>query len=198
MTVVVRQDYKLSDLQDSKKQRIIDTYPNADLVIAQTSDMKQELLSYEALKYSKIKVIDNPIDEEDILIKAAEPNPFDNNGNFHFLWVGRKDPIKDLPTLQKAFDIVHEHYQDTNLTLISGNPNPYRWMKHANCLVISSISEASPNVLKEAMFLGTKVISTDCSPIVREFVPINRIVEIGNCKKLAAAMMNEIYNGKLY
>ena len=33
MTVVVRQDYKLSDLQDSKKQRIIDTYPNADLVI---------------------------------------------------------------------------------------------------------------------------------------------------------------------
>jgi len=198
LTVVVRQDYKLSDLQDSEKQRIIGTYPKADFVIVQTTEMKQELLSYEELKDSRIKVIENPIDEEDILTKASAPNPFENNGKYHFLWVGRKDPIKDLPTLQKAFDIVHKHYPNTDLTLISGNPNPYRWMKHADCLVISSISEASPNVLKEAMFLGTKVISTDCSSIVREFVPINRIVEIGNCKKLAAAMMNEIYNGKLY
>lgn len=192
LIVVVRQDYKLSDLTDTTKKRIFRTYTNADWVIAQTHEMKQELQSYDELKDCRIKVIENLLDEEDILEKAKAPNPFPDNGNFHFLWVGRRDPIKDIPTLQKAFKIVHKHYLKTDLTLISDDSNPYRWMKHADCIVISSISEASPNVLREALFLGTKVVSTDCSPIVKRLLTSDRIANVSDTNDLADKMCQAI------
>lgn len=192
LTVVVRQDYKLGDLADANKQRIFRTYTNADLVIAQTAEMKQEMLSCEPLKDCKIKVVENPIDEDDIIEKAKAPNPFPDNRNFHFLWVGRRDPIKDIPTLQNAFVIVHQQYPKTDLTLVSDDTNPYRWMKNADCIVISSISEASPNVLREALFLGTKVVSTDCSPIVKRLLTSDRIASVSDADDLADKMCQAI------
>lgn len=189
---MVRQDYKLGDLTDATKQRIYKTYPNADWIIAQTAELKQEMLSCEPLKDCRIKVVENPLDEEDILEKAKAPNPFPDNGNFHFLWVGRRDPIKDLPTLQSAFDIVHNQYPETDLTLISEDPNPYRWMKNADCLVISSISEALPNVLKEAVFLGTPVVSTDCSPTIRNLLVQDQIARVADPDNLATVMIRKI------
>lgn len=192
LTVVVRQDYKLSDLSKETKQRVIETYPKSDWIISQTPEMKQEFLDDEALQMCKIKVVDNPLDEEDILHKAAEPNPFPDNGYSHFLWVGRKDSIKDLPTLKKAFSIVHKLYPKTDLTVVSDDPNPYRWIKNADCVVISSRSEASPNVLREALFLGTSVVSTDCSPIIRRILPKECIAEVGNAKMLAIALIRII------
>lgn len=188
LMVIVRQDYKLSDLPTVTKQKIYETYPKADWIIVQTPEMKQELLSYEALINCRIKVIDNPLDEEDILEKAKAPNPFPDNGNFHFLWVGRRDPIKDIPTLQKAFEIVHKQHPNTDLTLVSDDPNPYRWIKNADCLVVSSISEASPNVLREALFLGTKVVSTECSPIVKRLLTPDRIAKVSDVDDLADKM----------
>ncbi len=190
LIVIVRSDYNLKDVSQEERARVLETYPKADWIIAQTPEMKQELLLYDALRDCKIKVIENPLDEEDLLKKAMEPNPFPDNGNFHFLWVGRRDPIKDLPTLEKAFEIVHKNYPNTDLTLISDDPNPYRWMKNADCLVISSISEASPNVLREAMFLETKVISTDCSPSVRKYLTSDKIANVGRAEKLAIIMEN--------
>ncbi len=152
--------------------------------------MRQSLITIPAIEPSKVSVLENPLDEEDILEKAKEPNPFQENGCFHFLWVGRNDPIKGLPTLQKAFEIVNKENPRTDLTLISDNPNPYKWMKHADCLVISSKSEASSNVLREALFLGTPVISTDCSPTVKELLEKDRIVPVGDYERMAEAMMS--------
>ncbi len=186
--VIVRNDYNLKDVSKEQKKRIIETYPFADEVIVQTEEMKYKLLQNVCVDASKIKIMDNPLDEEEILQKAAEPNPFPDNGCFHFLWVGRKAPIKDLPTLQKAFEIVNKLYSQTDLTLVSNDSNPYRWMKNSDCLVISSLSEASPNVLREALFLGTPVISTDCSETVRKLLPSQNIVPTHNPEALAIAM----------
>ena len=187
--VIVRNDYNLKDVSEEQKTWIIETYPYADEVIAQTEEMKYELLQNNCVDASKIKVMDNPLDEEDILQKAKDPNPFPDNGCFHFLWVGRKDPIKDLETLQAAFVIVQEQEPRTDLTLVSDDPNPYKWMKHADCMVISSLSEASPNVLREALFLGTPVISTDCSETVRELLPEKSIIPIHQPNSMADAMI---------
>lgn len=193
LTVVVRQDYKLDDVEAATRTRIIKTYPNANWIIAQTPELKYELVqNIPCIEEKSIKVIENPLDEEDILIKASEPNPFPDNGNFHFLWVGRKDPIKDLPTLQKAFEIVHSEYPNTDLTLISDDSNPYKWMRNADCLVISSKSEASPNVLREALFLGVEVVATDCSPSVRQLLLEKRIVGVSDIKDLTKAMIRVI------
>lgn len=186
--VIIRNDYKLEDVVDDVRLRAIKTYPLADEIIAQTEEMRQSLLTIPAIVSSKVRVLENPLDEEDILEKAKEPNPFHDNGYFHFLWVGRKVPIKDLLTLQKAFEIVHEKNPKTDLTLISKDLNPYKWMRYADCMVISSKSEASPNVLREALFLGTSVVSTDCSSSVKELLPESRIAQVGNPIDLAEKM----------
>lgn len=188
--VIIRNDYKLEDVVDSVRTRVIETYSLADELIAQTEEMRQSLLSIFGIEPSKVRILENPLDKEDILEKTNEANPFQKNGCFHFLWVGRKVPIKDLPTLQKAFEIVNIENPKTDLTIISDDPNPYKWMKHADCLVISSISEASPNVLREALFLGTPVISTDCSPTVRQLLEKDRIVPVGDYVKMAEVMMS--------
>ena len=190
--VVVRNDYNLKDVSEEQKTWIIETYPYADEIIAQTEEMKFELLQNVCIDASKIKVMDNLLDEEDILQKATEPNPFTNNGCFHFLWVGRRDPIKDLETLQIAFEMVQIQEPKTDLTLVSDDPNPYKWMKYADCLVISSLSEASPNVLREALFLGTPVISTDCSETVRKLLPKESIVPIHQPAAMADAMIKQV------
>ena len=190
--VVVRNDYNLKDITEEQKKWITETYPYADEVIAQTEEMKFELLQNVCIDASKIKIMDNPLDEEEILKESAEPNPFPDNGCFHFLWVGRKDPIKDLNTLQAAFEIVKKQVSKTDLTLVSDDPNPYKWMKNADCLVISSVSEASPNVLREALFLGTPVISTDCSETVRKLLPKESIVPIHQPAAMADAMIKQV------
>ncbi len=190
LNVVIRNDYKLEDVEEIVKIRAIETYPLADDIYAQTEEMRQSLLSIPGVEPSKIKVLENPLDEDDILEKANEPNPFSDNGYFHFLWVGRKDPIKDLPMLQKAFEIVDKENPEADVTYISDDPNPYKWMRHADCLVISSKSEASPNVLREALFLGTPVISTDCSPTIRELLEKDKIVPVGDYVKMAEAMLS--------
>ena len=190
--VVIRQDYNLRDLSEQTKQRVFETYHLADYVIAQTLEMKLEMLAIKDLRDCKIKVFENPLDKEDILKKASDPCPFEDNGNFHFLWVGRQDPIKGLPILEKAFEIVNEQYLNTDLTLVSNDSNPYRWINHSDCVVISSLSEASPNVMKEALFLGTQVVSTDCSPTVRRSLPEHRIARVGDSKDLAEKMISVI------
>lgn len=186
--VAIRNDYKLDDVSENVRLRVVETYPLADEIIAQTEEMLQSLLSIPPIEPSKVRVLENPLDEDELLEKAKEPNPFPDNGCFHFLWVGRKDPIKDTATLQKAFEIVNQENPQTDLTLISDDPNPYKWMKHADCLVISSKSEASPNVLREALFMGTPVISTDCSPTVRELLRKDKIVPVGDYENMAEAM----------
>lgn len=188
LIVVIRTDYVFTDISKERRKKIEETYPMADYLIAQTEEMGNELKSIKGVKSDRVLIIKNPIDKEEIQQKAMMPNPFKDNGCFQFLWVGREDPIKDLQTLQKAYGLVHKQYPNTDLTLVTNDENPYRWMRYTDCLVISSKSEASPNVLREALFLGTPVVSTDCSPSVRELLPESRIAQVGDPLDLAEKM----------
>ena len=193
LEVFIRTDYKFADLSDELNNRIKETYPKADLLIAQTAEMAADLKGIKGVRPERVEVVENLLDEDAILQGASEPNPFPQNGKFHFLWVGREDPIKGLDTLKEAFSIANRQEPSIDLTLITNAPNPYRWMKHCDCLVISSRSEASPNVLREALFLGAKVISTDCSPTVRDLLPSDRICPTCNPEALAELMLQTIH-----
>lgn len=193
LRTVIRTDYKLADMTDQQRYKLFKTYPRANLLLAQTKELREELLSIPGVKPYLVKVIENPLDEEDILEQASVANPFPRNGMFHFLWVGRKDPIKDINTLKKAFELVHRKFPLTDMTLISNEANPYKWIKNADCLVISSKSEASPNVLREALFLRTEVISTNCSPTVRTLLPKDRICLVGDYRAMAELMTQVLH-----
>jgi glycosyltransferase involved in cell wall biosynthesis len=69
--------------------------------------------------------------------------------------------------------------------------NPYRYMQRADVFVLSSIWEGSPNVLTEAMALGTQVTATDCPSGPREILQngqAGRLVAMGDPSAMAIAI----------
>lgn len=176
------------------------TYPKADIVIAQTERMKDELESLLHLSSDKVIAMHNMIDNELILNKTKDTNsPYPQDVKKHFLWVGRFVKIKGADVMVKAF--IEAHKQNPNISLFmlgkydvtdeyylsvkqlaeeSGcsdvirfegfQSNPYMWMKHADCFVLSSRSEASPNALFEALFLGTPSVATSCTPNLDDII----------------------------
>lgn len=58
------------------------------------------------------------------------------------------------------------------LCLLGEVNNPYPYIKNANLLVSTSLSEACPNVINEAKILGTPIVSTDFGSVY-EFIEDN-------------------------
>lgn len=206
LSVVVRSDYKMSDLQPATQRAIKRTYLLADKVLVQTEELKDELISFLGQEVTNVFVWKTKIDKQEIIAKAVETeSPFPVNGKCHFLWVGRSAPIKDLSTLLKAFQLLREKNNEVELYLVGEmkeifraqgvvqvgfQDNPYPWIKNADCLVLTSKSEAQPNVIREALMLDTPVISS------RSFIPSNDMAsdiewfEVGDYKALAQLMNN--------
>lgn len=191
--IILRNNYNLSDVSSSLIEKAKYAYSNADMVIAQTERMKQELIDVCNVSEDKIKVIDNPVDTDyiDENLRGVS-SPYPNDGLKHFCWIGRYDYIKGVDILIDAFSKAKEKDAEVSLYMIgsieednsyyqsilemvksSGFQNsvhfvgfdnsPYKWIKFADCLIIPSRSEANSNVLKEAIYLGTSVINT-CNP----------------------------------
>ncbi len=78
-----------------------------------------------------------------------------------------------------------------DLAFLGFVPNPYPYIAGARLLVVSSLREGGPNVLIEAMALGTPVVSTDCPSGPREILDGGRygaLVPRRDPRALAAAM----------
>ena len=189
LRVVIRNDYNLDDVSEEVRIRAIETYSKADEVIVQTEEMRNTLILVMDIDPAIVRVLDNPLDEKEILAKSEAPSPYPTDGLFHFCWVGRYERIKGVDILLEAFNRVREarsfislyligkdlpqseyyqsiigyvkqyHLQET-VHFVGFDENPYRWMKHSDCFLVTSRSEANSNVQKEAVFLNVPVITT--------------------------------------
>jgi glycosyltransferase involved in cell wall biosynthesis len=111
--------------------------------------------------------------------------PIKNPGDVVFVCVGRLSPAKNHARLLDSFALVHAKHPHTRLWLIGGGAledelraqiarlqlqdavhltgqvvNPYKFMKKADCSVLSSDYEGQPVVILEARVLGLPVVST--------------------------------------
>lgn len=207
--LVFRCNYMLQDVSEEIVAQAASAYPKAKMVIAQTTSMRNQLLDSFDLDSEKVIVYYNPVNVEHITALAGSVSPYPDDGCTHFVWVGRYDPIKDLDTLLKAFAIVHRQNPNTSLYLVGDCPNPeayqqdgvhlvgyqtnpYPWMKFADCFVLSSKSEACPNVLLEASALGTQIVTTRCCSDIEELVSAEKVVAVGDAHALAYELINVI------
>lgn len=196
---VVRNDNYLFTISRLKQLALKYTYKNADLIVAQTEEMKDELEAI-GLPAERIKVLHNLIDEDLITAKAQEPSPFPDDNITRFVAVGRVARQKGYDILIDAFKIVREKLPESELYIIGNKEgssrelytelwdkmksldldskihfvgytdNPYRYIKNASAYVLSSRFEGLPNVLIEAQFLKTPSAATKCIPIISRMI----------------------------
>ena len=200
---IVRNDNYLYTLTRIQKLILKFTYKKADCIIAQTQEMGEELVQQAGIKSDFVKVLQNPIDTETIDKKSNEPSPFKENDSIKYVASGRFFRVKGFDILVKAFRLVVDKQPNSELYILGKKDencltyyeeinsliqnlglknkvycegfqtNPYKYVKNADCFVLSSRNEGLPNVLIEALYLGTPAAATTCIPI------ISRIIEDG-------------------
>ena len=197
-------------------------YQYADAVVAVSRGVAEDLKKVAALPEAKLHVIYNPVITPDLFKKAEEAldHPWFAPGQPPVvLGVGRLTAQKDFATLIRAFALVRKTREARLLILGEGEDrpkletlvkelglendvalpgfveNPFKYMKRAAVFVLSSRWEGLPNVLIQALALGTPVVATDCPSGPREILENGTrgcLVPVGCPEPLAQAILTTL------
>ncbi|TWU58234.1 glycosyltransferase [Rubripirellula reticaptiva] len=172
-----------------KRRRLAKAYRDSFRVVAVSRQAAESAHRYYGLTKQIIEVIPNPVDpyslQESI---SAEPAIDDHNDNLSLVCVGRMTAEKghrDLIDAMIMLDKTTRQLPKIWLRLIGDGPlrhdlemrwnasprtnviefmgridQPAKWIAAADALVLPSLFEGMPNVVLEAMSLGTPVIAT--------------------------------------
>jgi glycosyltransferase involved in cell wall biosynthesis len=171
-------------------------FKSANIVIAQTEDMKTDAVKIFRLNSNRIVVQYNPIDGGYIneMLKNAQ-SPFPEN-SIAAIASGRLSFQKAFDVLIKAVPRVIEKYPAFVLYILGKDSgegeklaklvydlkleahvsfqgfveNPYPYYKYCNLFILSSRYEGFPNVLIENYYLNTPIVSTPCVPVIEKLV----------------------------
>lgn len=164
-----------------KIKKVRRTYQHRN-IIGVSENAIVDLCQTFAIKPNKACVIFNPFDSSSILAKANQP--LAKAHAEYIIHVGRFHPSKRHDRLLRAYSasgiasplvllgqgdstaiktLATELGISDKVIFAGFDPNPYRWIKRAKLLVLSSDSEGFGNVLVEAMICRTPVVSTRCS-----------------------------------
>ena len=194
-------------------------YNNADLIMAQTPEMKSEIIKYHNINGNKIEVFLNPLDTELIekKIKNIE-NPFDNN-QINVVAAGRLTRQKGFDVLVQSFkyivdkdhnyflhiignddgeqeniqQMIHDLSLENNIKLWGFQKNPYKFFYYADLFVLSSRWEGLPNAVLENLYLKKPVVVTKCIPFMEQLVQENKngkLVDVEDPIQLAHAILD--------
>ncbi len=228
--IILRNENYIYTQSATQKLRLRMTYPFAKAIIAQTDEMRDGLIKALGLNPNKVITISNPIDRSfvDEKLKEGNPYPIEEQNTLKYVAVGRFHPAKGFDILLKAFHLVkeiqpeaklyivgryedNEHYRKVmklideyglqdSVVLTGFQSNPYIYMQHADCFVLSSRNEGLPNVMVEAMYCGTPVAAFKCIPVIERIVEEGKtgfLAEKENVEGLAQAMLRAPKLGRI-
>jgi len=190
-------------------------YSTLDLIICQSKYMKDDLMDNFNISSEKLIVINNPVDMETIHNKASmeDQKVLFNANVINLLAVGRLNKVKGYDKLIESVSLLGRNYHLTiigegdekkyltklveklklgnRVTFLGFDNNPYKYMKQADVLVLSSQYEGFPNVILEANACGTPVVAFQCPGGVVEIIEngVNGfLVEDQNIKMLTTTI----------
>lgn len=168
-----------------------DIYESFKAIVNVSEFTKQSFLDIYPQFASKTHSIYNVLDDEMMKRQAQEISQHTYDSNyFNIVSVGRLDPVKRLSIIpaiaskiiqagckinwyvvgpkggrneeyDKLVEGIEEHNLQEIVILAGEQKNPYPYIKNADLLVNTSISEACPYVINEAKILHTPVACTD-------------------------------------
>jgi len=164
----------------------------------------------------------HPINFDKIREKFRSPPEhqwFQNQQVPNLVAVGRLEKQKDYDTMLEAVALVHAK-TPVNLTILGSGSlkvsilkkaeelhigqvvnlqghvdNPFSFVRYADLFVLSSRWEGLPTVLIEALFCGTKIVSTDCPYGAKEILAngqLGRLVPVANSFVLAQGILDAL------
>jgi|TARA_R100000005_G_C5000555_1_gene207439 glycosyltransferase involved in cell wall biosynthesis len=162
------------------------TYHRADHVIAISNGGKKSILNRFKISGKKITTIYNPIDLKKIESLASSVNHLELKKPF-LLGIGRLAKQKRFDKMIRAFYESNAYKKGYLLVILGQGPqqknlqklvddlslnasvkfmgfqdNPYVYLRHAECFLLSSDWEGFAHVLAEALACDTEVITTNC------------------------------------
>jgi glycosyltransferase involved in cell wall biosynthesis len=197
-------------------------YRGADLIVANSHGLARDAAKVAGVAIESIPVVRNPVITPDLEHLAAAPVAHPWLGPERppvLLGAGGFRRQKDFHTLLRAFARVRAE-RDVRLILLGRGrleaslrrlaaelgvardvdfpgfaENPYPFMKAAAVFVLSSRWEGSPNVLTEALALGTPAVATDCPSGPAETLQEGRVgllVPVGDADAMAGAVLRTL------
>jgi glycosyltransferase involved in cell wall biosynthesis len=163
-------------------------YQNYDVIIAQSQDMRDDLLLHYPKAAKKAVIINNPIDIERVTALSCEGEvPKINLINvsrfrqakrhhlmlevlaklpkhYYLTLVGSGTEEENLKSLVKCLSL------DGRVDFAGHQSNPYPYMKQADLFLLTSEHEGFPNVLLEANALGLPVVAFACPGGITEII----------------------------
>jgi len=169
-------------------------YKRADRVICSSGAMVKDLEENFGVPRQKLLRIYNPVDIGRVRQMAGDGKcPYDSGKSPNLVAVGRLSREKGVDVLIDAMPAVLRRFPDARLVILGEGPleaelkeqarnlglnenvvflgfqgNPWLYLKHAAAFILPSRFEGLPNVLLEALALGTPVVVSDCPGGIRE------------------------------
>ena len=198
-------------------------FPNK--IIVNSREFKKE---YQKRFNIKVKCIYNPLNIK--FIKKASNEKikikfFKNYNNIKIIFIGRLVNQKDPMTFVRALDLLKDkinfrsiiigrgyYYKSlqkfllhkkliNKVKIMNWQKNPYKYLKSADLLVLTSKYEGLPNILLEAVSLKKNIISTDCPTGPREILDNGKggdLFRVGDFQQLSKKIILFSKNQKKY
>jgi glycosyltransferase involved in cell wall biosynthesis len=191
-------------------------HSSVDGVAAMNAGLARDLAAM--LPGIKVRTMYDPA----FLAPVIEPaRPAQPDGCFEIVWAGRFEPQKDVPlalaTIAALNRRLGDHGSLAHLTMLGDGagldaarrqiakmgleamvatpghvPGIDHWLQGAGALLVTSRFEGGPAVAVEALAHGVPVVSTDCSPFLRDLLATaesGRIVPTRDPEALADALL---------
>lgn len=194
---------------------------NMDCIILQSEFMKKNFLELLNFSEKKLKVINNPVDFDDIEKKISSSNEsLFQDKKVNILTVGRLTKVKQQAKMIDLIKILdHKKYHlnlvgegelkknlqtyaeeigvENQITFWGFQNNPYKFMKEADLFILTSKVEAFPNVILEAGACGLYTLAFQCEGGIKEVIKpkVNgELIQNEDLNKMAEKIQNLILN----